>query len=146
MRVTVDETLAHLGDPSVLLVDARSPDRYAGKPDPLDNVYGHIPGARNRYYRHNVTDAGTMRPAGELKADFEQCSRARRPKSTVMYCGSGITACHNLLGDGTCRDCTGAGCSPARGRSGNRTEPAGERKRFEGTDESVEKRATRRGS
>ena len=97
MRVTVDETLAHLGDPSVLLVDARSPDRYAGKPDPLDNVYGHIPGARNRYYRHNVTDAGTMRSAGELKTDFEQVLAGTPASHTVMYCGSGITACHNLL-------------------------------------------------
>jgi thiosulfate/3-mercaptopyruvate sulfurtransferase len=97
MRVTVDETLAHLGDPSVLLVDARSPDRYAGKPDPLDKVYGHIPGARNRYYRHNVTDAGTMRPAGELKADFEQVLAGTPASHTIMYCGSGITACHNLL-------------------------------------------------
>jgi thiosulfate/3-mercaptopyruvate sulfurtransferase len=97
MHVTVDEALAHLGDPSVLLVDARSPDRYAGKPDPLDRVYGHIPGARNRYYRHNVTDAGTMRSAGELKADFEQVLGGTPASHTVMYCGSGITACHNLL-------------------------------------------------
>jgi thiosulfate/3-mercaptopyruvate sulfurtransferase len=97
MRVTVDETLAHLGDPSVLLVDARSPDRYAGKPDPLDTIYGHIPGARNRYYRDNVTDAGTMRSGGDLRTDFEKVL-ARNPAShAVMYCGSGITACHNLL-------------------------------------------------
>ena len=97
MRVTVDETLAHLGDPSVLLVDARSPDRYAGKPDPLDRIYGHIPGARNRYYRHNVTEAGTMRSASELKADFEKVLADTPPNHAVMYCGSGITACHNLL-------------------------------------------------
>jgi thiosulfate/3-mercaptopyruvate sulfurtransferase len=97
MRVTVDDTLAHLGDPSVLLIDARSPERYAGKPDPLDNVYGHIPGARNRYYRHNVTEAGTMRSAGELRADFENVLAGARSDQVVMYCGSGITACHNLL-------------------------------------------------
>jgi thiosulfate/3-mercaptopyruvate sulfurtransferase len=97
MRVTVGETLAHLGDPSTLLIDARSPDRYAGKPDPLDTVYGHIPGARNRYYRHNVTDAGTMRPAAELRSDFERVLEGHAANQTVMYCGSGITACHNLL-------------------------------------------------
>jgi thiosulfate/3-mercaptopyruvate sulfurtransferase len=97
MRVTVDETLAHLGDPSVLLIDARSPDRYAGKPDPLDTIYGHVPGARNRYYRHNVTDAGTMRSSRELRADFEQVLAGRPASEVVMYCGSGITACHNLL-------------------------------------------------
>jgi thiosulfate/3-mercaptopyruvate sulfurtransferase len=97
MRVTVDETLAHLGDPSVLLIDARSPDRYAGKPDPLDTIYGHIPGARNRYYRDNATDAGTLRSRGELKTDFEKVLAGNPASHAVMYCGSGITACHNLL-------------------------------------------------
>lgn len=97
MRVTVDETLAHLGDPSVLLIDARSPDRYAGKPDPLDTIYGHIPGARNRYYRDNVTDAGTMRSGRELRTDFEKVLAGNPAGHAVMYCGSGITACHNLL-------------------------------------------------
>ena len=97
MRVTVDDTVAHLADPSVLLVDARSPDRYAGKPDPLDVISGHIPGARNRYYRHNVSDAGTMRSARELRSDFEQILGGNLPTQVVMYCGSGITACHNLL-------------------------------------------------
>jgi len=97
MRVTADETLAHLGDPSVLLIDARSPDRYAGKPDPLDTIYGHIPGARNRYYRHNVNEAGTMRSGRELRADFEKVLAGTPANQVVMYCGSGITACHNLL-------------------------------------------------
>ena len=97
MRVTVEETLAHLGDPSVVLIDARSPDRYAGKPDPLDTVYGHIPGARNRYYRQNVSDAGTMRSVRELRNDFETILVDSPASQVVMYCGSGITACHNLL-------------------------------------------------
>ena len=97
MRVTVDETVAHLGDPSALLIDARSPERYAGTPDPLDTIYGHIPGARNRYYRHNVTDAGTMRSGRELRTDFEKILAGNPASQVVMYCGSGITACHNLL-------------------------------------------------
>ena len=97
MRVGVDETLARLGDPSMLLVDARSPERYAGRPDPLDKRYGHIPGARNRYYRHNVTEAGTIKAAGELRADFERTLDGHPATHAVMYCGSGITACHNLL-------------------------------------------------
>ena len=97
MRVTVDETLAHLGDPAVLLVDSRSPDRYSGMPDPLDTVYGHIPGARNRYYRDNVTESGVMKAAGELRADFEKVLAGTPPNQAVLYCGSGITACYNLL-------------------------------------------------
>jgi thiosulfate/3-mercaptopyruvate sulfurtransferase len=97
MRLTVEEVAAHVGDSSMLLVDARSPERYHGQPDPLDVVPGHIPGARNRFYRHNVGDEGTFRTASELKHDFEAVLNGRSPKETVMYCGSGVTACHNLL-------------------------------------------------
>jgi len=97
MRVTVDDVAARLGDGSMLLVDARSPERFEGNPDPLDNVYGHIPGARNRFYRHNVAADGTLRPASELKTEFERVLGGRRATDVVMYCGSGVTACHNLL-------------------------------------------------
>ena len=97
MRVTVDDVAARLGDGSMLLVDARSPERFEGNPDPLDNVYGHIPGARNRFYRHNVAADGTLRPASELKTEFERVLAGRRANDVVMYCGSGVTACHNLL-------------------------------------------------
>jgi thiosulfate/3-mercaptopyruvate sulfurtransferase len=97
MRLTVDDVIAHLGDPSILLVDARSPERFEGQPDPLDSVSGHVPGARNRFYRHNISQEGTMRAAGELKADFERVLGDRSPSEAVMYCGSGVTACHNLL-------------------------------------------------
>jgi thiosulfate/3-mercaptopyruvate sulfurtransferase len=97
MRLTVDDVMAHLGDPSILLVDARSPERFEGQPDPLDSISGHIPGAHNRFYRHNISREGTMRSAGELKADFERVLGDRSPSEAVMYCGSGVTACHNLL-------------------------------------------------
>ncbi|HEY3162033.1 MAG TPA: sulfurtransferase [Vicinamibacterales bacterium] len=97
MRVTVEQVVAQLDDPSMLLIDARSAERFAGQPDPLDIVYGHIPGARNRHYRDNVAADGTMRPAGELKAEFERVLGDRPPDEAVMYCGSGITACYNLL-------------------------------------------------
>jgi thiosulfate/3-mercaptopyruvate sulfurtransferase len=97
MRVTVDEAVASLGDPSVLLVDARSPERFEGQPDPLDNVQGHIPGARNRFYRNNIADDGAMRSPVELRAEFERVLQGHAPGEAVMYCGSGVTACHNLL-------------------------------------------------
>ena len=97
VRLTVDEVAARLGDPSVLLVDARSPERFEGRPDPLDVVPGHIPGASNRHYRDNIGADGTMRPARELQADFARVLQGHAPADVVMYCGSGVTACHNLL-------------------------------------------------
>jgi len=97
MLVSVENAVRHLGDPAVLFVDARSPDRFAGRPDPLDNVPGHIPGARNRYYKDNVGDEGVLRTPDALRKDFERVLGAQSPDQIVMYCGSGITACHNLL-------------------------------------------------
>jgi thiosulfate/3-mercaptopyruvate sulfurtransferase len=97
MLVTIDEALAHLGDPSVLLVDARSSERFNGQPSDLDNVPGHIPGARNRFYMDNVGADRTIRSSDELRRDFDQVFEGRSPDQVVMYCGSGVTACHNLL-------------------------------------------------
>ena len=97
MRLTVDEVGEHLGDGTMLLVDARSPERFSGQPDPLDNVFGHIPGARNRYYRDSISPEGTLRPVAELRKEFAGVLGDRPPEDVVMYCGSGVTACHNLL-------------------------------------------------
>ena len=97
MRVTVDEAATRIGNPGVLFVDARSPERFEGQPDPLDNVFGHIPGARNRFYKNNLAEDGTMRPPDALRADFTRVLGDRSADQAVMYCGSGITACQNLL-------------------------------------------------
>jgi thiosulfate/3-mercaptopyruvate sulfurtransferase len=80
-----------------LLIDARSPERFEGKEEPVDRVPGHIPGAVNHHFRSNVGDDGTMRPAAELRARFEALLDRRAPTEAVLYCGSGVTACHNLL-------------------------------------------------
>ena len=97
MRVTVDEAATRIGNPGVLFVDARSPERFEGQPDPLDTVSGHIPGARNRFYKNNLAEDGTMRPPDALRADFTRVLGDRSAGQAVMYCGSGITACQNLL-------------------------------------------------
>jgi thiosulfate/3-mercaptopyruvate sulfurtransferase len=97
MRVTVDEAATRIGNPGVLFVDARSPERFEGQPDPLDNVSGHIPGARNRFYKNNLAEDGTMRPPDALRVDFMRVLGDRSADQAVMYCGSGITACQNLL-------------------------------------------------
>jgi thiosulfate/3-mercaptopyruvate sulfurtransferase len=86
--------LAELPDASVL-VDARAPERYRGETEPLDPRAGHIPGAVNVPWMGNVDDAGRVRPRAELRARFEAAG-AGAP-GAVVYCGSGVTACHDAL-------------------------------------------------
>jgi thiosulfate/3-mercaptopyruvate sulfurtransferase len=97
MRVSVDEVSAQLGTSGTLLVDARAPERYEGQTEPIDRVPGHIPGAVNRHYRSNAGDDFTLRPPEELRAQFLEVLGTHTPSQTVMYCGSGVTACQNLL-------------------------------------------------
>jgi thiosulfate/3-mercaptopyruvate sulfurtransferase len=96
-RVIVDQVAATLGDPSVLLVDSRAPERFEGRNEPLDRIPGHIPGAVNHFYGRNVTDEGVMLPADTLREQFGELLAGRSPDQVVMYCGSGVTACQNLL-------------------------------------------------
>jgi thiosulfate/3-mercaptopyruvate sulfurtransferase len=88
---------AGLDRPSVLLVDARAPERFEGQVEPIDRVAGHIPGALNRHYRENVSTDGLMLPPAVLREQFEQLLSGRPADDVVMYCGSGVSACHNLL-------------------------------------------------
>ena len=97
MRLPVTQVEALLGDPSVLLVDARSPDRFEGRNETLDRAAGHIPGAANHFYQRNVTAEGVMLPVEQLRRQFEETLAGRSPDQVVMYCGSGVTACQNLL-------------------------------------------------
>lgn len=95
--VNVQEVEALVKDTSMLLVDARAPERYEGKTEPLDRLPGHIPSALNHFYKTNVRDDGTMRPAAALRGSFERLLGESPPDDLVMYCGSGVSACHNLL-------------------------------------------------
>lgn len=96
--VDTDLVLAHLGADDLLLVDARSPERFRGEKETLDPVGGHIPGAINRFYFDNLDDDGCFfKPAGELRREFEVLLSGRDARSVVQQCGSGVTACHNLL-------------------------------------------------
>jgi thiosulfate/3-mercaptopyruvate sulfurtransferase len=97
MRIGVDDVAAQVGNPSTLLVDARAPERYEGRTEPIDRVPGHIPGAVNHHYRTNAGDDFTLRPPQELREQFLQILGSHPPTDAVMYCGSGVTACHNLL-------------------------------------------------
>ena len=88
---------ASLAAGSLLLVDARARERFRGDVEPLDPVAGHIPGAINRPFTDNLEADGTFKPAGALAMEFKALTAGREPGSIVHYCGSGVTACHNLL-------------------------------------------------
>ena len=91
--VTADELLRDLGRVTVL--DARAGERFRGDVEPLDARAGHIPGARSRFFKLNLGADGLFKPAAALRAEFEALGVP--PGRVVHQCGSGVTACHNLL-------------------------------------------------
>jgi thiosulfate/3-mercaptopyruvate sulfurtransferase len=84
-------------DPSHLLLDARPGPRFRGEVEPLDPVAGHVPGAVNRPVADNLVADGRFKPPAMLRAEFEALLAGRPPSAVVSMCGSGVTACHNLL-------------------------------------------------
>ena len=89
--------LANIDQGELVLVDARAPDRFRGENETIDPVGGHIPGARNRFFRDNLDGNGLFRPAAELRGEFVELLAGFEPAQAVMYCGSGASACVNLL-------------------------------------------------
>ena len=94
---TVDATmlLSLLG--RVPLLDARAAERFRGDVEPLDPVAGHIPGALNRFFKDNLLADGRFKPATQLRAEYSALLGHAAPGEVVQQCGSGVTACHNLL-------------------------------------------------
>jgi len=80
-----------------VLIDARAPERFDGTTEPLDRVAGHIPGARNHFFKQNLRDDLTLRPSPDLRDLFTVTLRGAAPDTVTLYCGSGVTACQNLL-------------------------------------------------
>jgi len=93
--VNVHDMLMNIQSQKMTVVDARSPDRFRGENETLDKVGGHIPGAKNRFFKDNLQADGRFKPAQELQAEFR--ALIKDPQQAVMQCGSGVTACHNLL-------------------------------------------------
>ncbi len=91
------EVLAGLDDPARVLIDARAAARYRGEVEPIDPVAGHIPGALNLPQDGNLGADGRFLPPEALRARFEAALGGRAPECVVHSCGSGVTACHNLL-------------------------------------------------
>ena len=86
-----------LRDPKTMLVDARAQERYAGTVEPIDAVAGHIPGAVNHPFTANLGPDGRFLPAAELERRWQERLAGRGLENLVAMCGSGVTACHNLL-------------------------------------------------
>ena len=93
--VSVDEVVANLATQERTVVDARAADRYRGENETIDPVGGHIPGAKNRYFKDNLGADGRFKDAAQLQEEFAPLF-ASAPQA-IMQCGSGVTACHNLL-------------------------------------------------
>jgi len=90
--VTIDE----ITRPEVL-IDARDPQRYRGEVEPIDPRPGHIPGARNHFFRDNLDDEGLFLGPEALNEVFARTLGTLPDSETVHYCGSGVSACHNVL-------------------------------------------------
>ena len=91
------DVLANLADRSLVLVDARGAERFRGDVEPIDPVPGHIPGSINRPYTQNLEPDGTFKSSGKLRAEFDGIVGKTAPAHIVNTCGSGVSACHNLL-------------------------------------------------
>ena len=95
---TVDAAALALRLGRTPLVDARAGERFRGEVEPLDKAAGHIPGALNRFFKENLDAAsGRFKPAAQLRAEFAALLGMAAAADVVHQCGSGVTACHNLL-------------------------------------------------
>jgi len=92
---SASDLLANLANPARTVIDARAPDRFRGENETLDPVGGHIPGAKNRFFKDNLQADGRFKAPEQLRSEFAALVAA--PAAAIMQCGSGVTACHNLL-------------------------------------------------
>lgn len=94
-QVSAEDVMANLARPVKRVLDARAPDRFRGENEVIDPVAGHIPGARNRFFKDNLQPDGSFKPAAQLREELS--ALIDTPADTIMQCGSGASACQNLL-------------------------------------------------
>lgn len=94
-QMAIDDVLENLSSKAYTLVDARAPDRYRGENETIDPIGGRIPGAKNHFFKDNLRADGCFKPAAQLRQEW--LSIISDANHSVMQCGSGVTACHNLL-------------------------------------------------
>ncbi len=95
--VDANAVLANINQPVFTVIDARAENRFRGENETIDPVAGHIPGAINWPFSRNLDSDGFFLPVDELKSGFAQLLGNNKPEQIVHQCGSGISACHNLL-------------------------------------------------
>lgn len=97
LLLTATQLQQRLSDPQLTLLDARAAPRFRGEVEPLDPVAGHIPGAQCAVFTDNLDASGRFLPAAQLQQRFASLLDNRPSSELVAYCGSGVTACHNLF-------------------------------------------------
>lgn len=97
LLLSADQLENRLGQPAMTLLDARALPRFRGDMEPIDPIAGHIPGAQCAAFNENLGSDGRFLPAEQLKQRFAEKLGDRSPQDLVAYCGSGVTACHNLF-------------------------------------------------
>lgn len=97
LTVTADELLPLARATSARIVDARAPVRFRGEQEPIDPVAGHIPGAVNHFFMRSMGEDGRFKPVDELRREWAASLGGADASQVVCYCGSGVTACHDLL-------------------------------------------------
>lgn len=98
MIISADEVLEFVnGNNKAVLIDARAEERFSGDIEMLDKVAGHIPGAINFPYEDNLDMGGDFLSAEELKEQFNNITNSKTPDKVIHMCGSGVTACHNMI-------------------------------------------------
>lgn len=95
--LSYEQMKANIASGEKLVLDARAPDRFRGENETMDPVGGHIPGAKNRLFKDNLVADGRFKTADRLRAEFDAITGGKPASALVNQCGSGVTACHNLL-------------------------------------------------
>jgi thiosulfate/3-mercaptopyruvate sulfurtransferase len=95
--VDADTVSAASANASRVLIDARAADRFRGENETVDPVAGHVPGSLNRPWNLNLREDGRFKPAPFLRAEFEALLDGRHASDVINSCGSGVSACHNIL-------------------------------------------------
>lgn len=97
LEASVDEVVAALGNPAVRLLDARGADRFRGENETIDPKAGHIPGAVSAPFMENLAPDGLFLDQETLRTRFHALLGNTQASDTIVYCGSGVTATHNVL-------------------------------------------------